>query len=213
MPTPLVFELALNLAESGEFDRAASLFHNRFFPREEGGTNVREVWIEVQLQHALNLSQNGKCSEALSIANSLTSPVSDLSFTQDGLQPFAASARTGYLLGKMALQCGKPDDAQNYFKNAAEKTNGGEMAWAWLAAKQLPGFDQNQWTARLASTLQRSQATSETSTLAGWWVYNTAMLQRELGHEDEAQREFRRALVLPDDLLSYHLTREAMAER
>src|SRR6202044_2843955 len=52
MPTSLVYELILNLTEAGEFEKAASLFHDRFFQREEGGTNVRQVWLEVQLQHA-----------------------------------------------------------------------------------------------------------------------------------------------------------------
>ena len=55
-PPPLIFELILNLAEAGDFERATGLFHDRFFPREEGGTNVRQVWIEVQLQHALSLA-------------------------------------------------------------------------------------------------------------------------------------------------------------
>ncbi|PYX40036.1 MAG: hypothetical protein DMG81_07685, partial [Acidobacteria bacterium] len=47
-PPSLIFELILNLAEAGSFDRALALFHNRFFPRQEGGTNVRQVWVEVQ---------------------------------------------------------------------------------------------------------------------------------------------------------------------
>src|SRR5438128_11738972 len=50
MPSGLIFELILNLAEAGNYERATALFQNRCFPREEGGTNVREVWMEVQLQ-------------------------------------------------------------------------------------------------------------------------------------------------------------------
>ncbi len=37
-PPALIFESILNLTEAGDFERATSLFHNRFFPREEGGT-------------------------------------------------------------------------------------------------------------------------------------------------------------------------------
>ncbi len=47
MPSELVYELALNRAEAGDFEGARRLFYNRFFPRQEGGTNVREVWVEV----------------------------------------------------------------------------------------------------------------------------------------------------------------------
>src|SRR5262249_46243433 len=36
MPTGLVYELILNLVESGDFEKATSLFHNRFFQRAEG---------------------------------------------------------------------------------------------------------------------------------------------------------------------------------
>jgi hypothetical protein len=38
MPAELVYSLALNRAEAGDFDGAAALFRNRFFAREEGGT-------------------------------------------------------------------------------------------------------------------------------------------------------------------------------
>jgi hypothetical protein len=51
---------------------------------------------------------------------------------------------------------------------------------------------------------------SETSSFGGWWIYNAGMLERALGREEDAQREFRNALLLPDRLLSYHLTREAL---
>src|SRR5262249_9698781 len=42
MPSPLVYELALNKAEAGDFVGAKDLFRNRFFGREEGGLNVRQ---------------------------------------------------------------------------------------------------------------------------------------------------------------------------
>jgi Flp pilus assembly protein TadD len=43
MPTSLVYELALNRAEAGNYSGAVDLFRNRFFGSEEGGTNVRQV--------------------------------------------------------------------------------------------------------------------------------------------------------------------------
>ncbi|HEV2730254.1 MAG TPA: DUF5107 domain-containing protein, partial [Terriglobales bacterium] len=65
MPSGLIFELILNLVEAGNYERATALFHNRFFPREEGGTNVRQVWVETQLQRSLALARQGQCAEAL----------------------------------------------------------------------------------------------------------------------------------------------------
>src|SRR6185437_13093254 len=101
MPTALVYELALNRAEAGDYNGAAALFHNRFFPRREGGTNVREVWVEIQLEHALALSQSGACNDALSVAASLGSPVPGLAFTEDAMKPFLASPRVNYLTGPL----------------------------------------------------------------------------------------------------------------
>ena len=70
-PSSLIFELIFNLAEAGDFQRAESLFRNRFFPREEGGTNVRQVWVEVELQKMLASARNGHCADALVLAEHL----------------------------------------------------------------------------------------------------------------------------------------------
>ncbi len=205
MPAELVFELALNLAESGDFNRATALFHNRFFPREEGGTNVRQVWVEVQLQRALDQAKNKHCEAAISIANSMGSPVPDISFTKDGLEPFLNSARTNYLVGQIDSQCGKRDEAHKHFETAAGKSDAGEIVWAWFAAKQLPGFDQSQWTAPLEAALEQSATISDSS----WWIYNSGMLNRALHRDEIAEQLFRQTFLLPDHLLSYHLAREA----
>jgi tetratricopeptide (TPR) repeat protein len=210
MPTQLVFELALNLAEAGDFDRATALFRHRFFPREEGGTNVRQVWVELRLQRVLDQAKKKHCGEAITIANSTGSPVQDMAFTNDGLQPFLNSARTNYLLGQMYSQCGKPEEARQNFESAAGKSDAGEIIWAWFAARQLPAFDQSQWTVRLESALEQVTAMSETSGLSGLSAYNSAMLNRALGREHEAEQGFRQVFLLPDNLLSYHLTREAL---
>jgi len=209
MPNEVVFELAMNLAESGDFNRAAALFRNRFFPREEGGTNVRQVWVELQLQRVLDHAKNNHCQAAISIANSMGSPVQDIAFTKDGLEPFLNSARTNYLLGQVDSQCGKRDEARKHFENAAAKSYAAEIAWAWLAAKQLPGFDQSQWNSRLQTALEQARAISDSS----WWMYNSGMLNRALGREQQAQQLFRDTFLLPDRLLSYHLAREAAASQ
>jgi tetratricopeptide (TPR) repeat protein len=213
MPSELVFELALNLSEGGDFDRAAALFRHRFVPREEGGTNVRQVWVEVQLQRALKLAEKGDCGAALSASQQLGSPVSDFPFTSDGLEPFVNSARTTYLLGKLETQCGKTDESGKRFQTAATKTAAGEIFWAWLSAKELPDFDQQQWTPRLGWALEQASEMAETSSFAGWWVYNSAMLNRALGHGQQAEAELRKTLLLPDRLLSYHLARAALAKQ
>ena len=211
MPSHLVYELILNLTEAGDYDAAAALFHNRFFQREEGGTNVRQVWIEVQLQKALSLANHGRCTEAASVADHLGAEVPDLIFTHDGLEPLVRSARVSYLLGSLYKSCKQSDKAQANFKQAAQQSNLEDAVWAWNATKELPGFEPDSERQKLESILQRTRSTSEISSRTGWWLYNAAMLDRAVGRSEQAENEFRSALLFPDQMLSYHLTRLALA--
>jgi tetratricopeptide (TPR) repeat protein len=201
MPTRLIYELILNLAEAGEYDAATALFHSRFFAREEGGTNVRQVWIEVQLQRALGLAHGGGCSEALSAVEHLASEVPGLPFTRDGLGPIMGSARTNYLLGEVYGSCGETDKTKSRFEAAAAQANPDQIVWAYRSAQKLPGFDQGQWQSRLEAARQGSR--SQTS----WGYYNRGLIDNALGHAADAEGDFHRALLMPDGLLAYHLTR------
>ena len=187
MPSELVFELAMNLAEAGEFDHATSLFRNRFFPREEGGTDVRQVWVEVLLQRARSTQRAGNCDPALALADTLGSPQPDMPFTTDGLAGFVASARTSYWLGTIQAACQKTEAAQRQFEATTRRLGAGEIVWAWLAAKELPGFDSSRWTAQLERALKESDFMAESSTFSGWWVYNSAMLKRRAWSRDRSR--------------------------
>jgi hypothetical protein len=43
-------------------------------------------------------------------------------------------------------------------------------------------------------------------------MYTAGMLERDLGKEQEANARFRKALLLPDRMLAYHLTRLAQLD-
>ena len=211
-PPALIFELILNMAEAGDFERATTLFHNRFFPREEGGTNVRQVWIEVQLLGILASAKGGHCGEALLVAQHLGSEVPELTFTRDGLEPILQSARTSYLLGTVFASCGKAAEAKAKFELASAATAPDQIKWAWLAARKLPAFNQAQWQDRLQTSLEQAENRSDTSSYPSWWEYTAASLAKELGRPSEADIRFRKALLLPDRMLAYHLTRLAKSE-
>src|SRR6266849_2182912 len=212
MPTRLIYELILNLAEAGDYDAATTLFRNRFFAREEGGTNVRQVWIEVQLQHALWLARTGRCSEALSGVEHLPSEVPDLSFTRTGLEPILRSARTNYLVGELYGSCGEAAKSKSRFELAVARLTPDQITWAYMSARKLPGFDQSQWQRRLESALDSARSLGQTSSLPGWWFYNCGLIDTALGHAADAEAEFRNALLMPDHLLAYHFTRLALAQ-
>ena len=211
-PPPLIFELILNLAEAGDFGRATSLFHNRFFPREEGGTNVRQVWIEVQLLEALSATKNRHCDQALNIARLLGSEVPELPFTRDGLEPILRTARTNYLLAAIYGDCGQREEAKAKLQAASTAESPDQVHWAWLAAQKLPDFDAKQWQDRLRKAYLQAASRSDTSAYPSWWMYIAGTLAADLGQKQEAEVRFRKALLLPDRMLAYHLTRLEKAE-
>jgi len=210
MPSEVIYELILNLAEAGDYDRGTALFHNRFFPRQEGGTNVRQVWVEAQLQRMIALAQAGNCTEALAAEQILGSTVPRLPFTQDGLKPILDAARTNYLVGGVYATCGKSKEAESRFQLASIVSAPDQIVWAWLAAQKLPRFDHKQWKPRLQAALAEAENLTETSAFTSFWVYVSATLNNALGQKQEADAAFRKVFLLPDRMLAYHLTRLAL---
>ena len=211
MPTSLVYEWILNLTEAEELEKASALFQNRFFQREEGGTNVRQVWLEVQLQKALSKAKQGQCFDVLKIADHLAEPVPDLAFTHDGLEPFLQSSRINYLLGNVYKSCNAPEKAEAHYKQAAEKANFTDAVWAWRASQQLPNFDADLAKQKLQQMLEQMKRSGESGSPRGWWLYNFAMLDAALGNTRQAEKQFHEALLSPDVLMTHHLTRLAMS--
>src|SRR5207245_10763144 len=136
----------LNRAEEGNYDAALDLFRNRFFGREEGGTNVRQVWIEINLQRALKLARENRCKDALTVAKSLGAPIPDLIFAQDGLLPFLNSARSNFLLGEVSLTFGQVEGARERYRRSAQATRASDIVWAGAAARKLKGDDRAKGT-------------------------------------------------------------------
>jgi tetratricopeptide (TPR) repeat protein len=211
-PPGLTFELILNLEEAGNFERANNLFRNRYFPREEGGTNVRQVWVEVQLQNVLASAKAENCTDALTKAAHLGDQVPEIPFTHDGLDPMLKSARTYYLLGTVYTTCGKSEDAISRFQLAAATSAPDQIHWAWLAAQKLPAFNGTQWQERLQSALVQAASRTETSAYPSWWHYTAGTLQAALGKSQEARQSFQKALLLPDRMMAYHFTRLAQSQ-
>jgi hypothetical protein len=211
MPTSLVYELALGRAEAGNHSGAIELFRNRFFGSEEGGTNVRQVWIEVKLQQAVVLAQTGHCEDALAAARALGSPVPGLPFTQDGLQPMLNSARTNYLLGELSSACGQKEEADRRYRLSSQAIDASDAVWAWASAKKLSSHDPAQWQKRLSLALSQAESNARTSAHQGWWNYSLGVLQMALGREVQGKASLRESLLLPEDRMSYHFSRLALA--
>lgn len=191
MPAPLVFDLALSLAEAGDFAGAEALFRGRFFAREEGGTNVRQVWIEVQLQKALSSGDAG-------VVARLGQPVEGLDWTRDGMDAFLRGARFHYLAGLAAERAGDMQEAERHWRRAASEADSLQVAYARRAAQRLPGYDDALWVRRVEARL----AATADNALA----WRGAMLA-SLGRRTDALAAFRDAQLAPDRALSRYLAR------
>src|SRR6185503_1542083 len=101
MPPELLQRLALGLAESGRADEGETLLAGKFFPREEWGTNVRQVFVEIRLQKALGLA--------------LEQEVPGFPFTKDGLAAFVDTPRVQYAAGEVAALAGDPAAARAHW--------------------------------------------------------------------------------------------------
>ncbi len=211
MPTPLAYELALNRAEAGNYGAALELFRSRFFGREEGGTNVRQVWIEVNLQRALKLARENRCKDALAVAKSLGSSVPGLAFTQDGLLPFLNSARSNFLLGEVSSACGQAEGAQQWYRRSAQATGASDIVWAWASARKLNVYDPAEWNKRLHAALPQAESSVETGSSSGWCLYTAGVLQIALGDTQKGNALLHEALLAPETRMSYYLSRLAIA--
>jgi len=212
MPSALVFQLALVLADLGRFDEAEALFRGRFFPREEFGTNVRAVWLEVRLARALAAARAGRAKEALAVAASLARPVDGLAFTADGLGAFLEDPRFQFHLGELHALCGSDAAARQSWAKAAA---GGDAfpflgpVYAWRAARRLGPVGDAAWRSRFERTLEAIDSRLAVGTnYPGLLAAARALTLRALGRDDEARAEVERTLLLPDKRLAHRIAQE-----
>ena len=204
MRVELVYELALHQAEAGDYRAAADLLRNRFFPREEGGTNVRQVWIEVELQRLQSLAQQGQCDRANEGLARLNQPQPGMIFTQDGLEDMLAAGRPQYQIAMVQRACHRTVDAESTLKKLADRKDEDDLVWSDKAAQLLPGYDAAAWRHRLQEAADRLTARAQKNS---YRTYYLGMLQNSLGEKEAATVTLSKVFLLPDQTLAYHLTR------
>ena len=192
LPTPLALDKALTLAESGRFAEAKQMFENRYFERQEGGTNVRQVYLETELLRALNLAKTHQADALHELTEGLGKEVPGLAFTKDGLEAFLTAPRFEYDLAEAESLAGNDPAAHSLWQKAAT----GNDAYAVLAARQLGA---NDWRTRAEDEIGRSRDD-----------YQQGILLRALGREQEAEARFKNVLREPDRQLSHYLARRAI---
>lgn len=202
MPSNLVYQLALTRAEAGKFSSALALFKDRFFPSEEGGVTATQVISEIKLMQAEALARAGKCDEALAF----------LSAEHPGLNVNGAVAQAYVRMAGIAKSCGQTQRSEQLLRKAAGSQHEGDSAWAARADKLLGSYDAAQEQKELEASLANAERRTNTSSYTGWWWYNIGTIEDALHHKEQANAAFRRSILLPDSLMSHHLSRAAMEE-
>jgi len=214
LPGSLVFKLALALVEAGRLPEAEAQFPGRFFAREEFGTNVRQVYIEVQVQKALGQAGAKACATARETVAGLGREVTGLAFTREGLDAFVDAPRTQFLVGEVLERCGDSAGARARWEKASQAGDAypqPNLAYAYRAAERLGRADAVK--PRVEAALQ-----SWTNRLAVGTGYpgpnacGQGLMLQALGRDEEAHSKLREALLLPDKLMSHYLSRGALAE-
>ena len=219
MPSLMVFKLALALAEAGDAAGAERLFHDRFFPREEGGTNVRAVYAQVRVTSARVAAQAGKCADARDIVNGLPAERSDLAFTRGGMADAVASPMMDYQLAAIESSCGDRAAAQNRWNRLARPlTSGGSplaLALADRARARLGKARTLGQRRRLEDALESATRTLQSggTSSPGTMELARAMLLNALERAADSQAAFQRAFIHPDRNLSHAHARLARSER
>jgi tetratricopeptide (TPR) repeat protein len=218
MPPALVLKLALALAEADDAEAAERLFHDRFFPREEGGTSVRTVYAQVRLASAAVAAQRGSCETALGILEPLPREQPGLAFTSGGLADTLAAAPMAMQIADIESACGKRDSAKSRWErltralqaDSAPLTTGiADVARDRLGRPRTP-----QEQARMDQALAAATATLESAgtNSPGLTEYARSLLLAGLGRAEEAHASLQRVFLYPDRGLSHALARAAFRQ-
>jgi tetratricopeptide (TPR) repeat protein len=215
-PAALIFKAALALAEAGDADGAERLFHDRFFPREEGGTNVRTVYAQVRLTSARLAAERDQCDSARPIVDSLSKEQPGLPFTSGGLSDTVAAPPLALEVASVESACGRGANARATLERLARPLaqDGAPLTLAIAdAARDRLGRPRTAAErGRLERAVENATATLESAGTSGPGLleYARGVLLEELGKETEGRTSLRRVFTYPDRGLSHALARGAL---
>jgi len=214
LPTALVYKLALALAEAGRFAEAEALFPGRFFPREEFGTNVRQVYLELKLREAIALARAGRTAEAQALAAAFGRPVAGFDFTNDGMKALVEAPRFQYYCGELQALLGNDAAAREHWRKAEAGRDLRQAAFAYRAAQRLADANEAVWRPRLEAALAEADTyLFRGGHYPGLATCSRGLLLRALGRAAEADEALRQVFTLPDKGLPHHMARLALQER
>ena len=218
MPGAMALKLAWALAETGEASAAERVFHDRFFPREEGGTSVAVAYAQTRLISARLAAQTGRCAAALGEVDALATEQPGLAFTAGGLGNLLAQPALSHQVAEVEWACGRRRQARARWERLAglrSSRSPMNVAIASLAARSLGRADGPAERAALQAALADASSALDTGGASnpGVTEYARGLLLQALGRDAESRRSLRRVFLFPDRNLSHVLARAALHAR
>jgi tetratricopeptide (TPR) repeat protein len=216
LPSSLVFKLAIALAESGDAAAAERLFHGRFFPREEGGANVRTVYAQVLLSSSRASARAGRCADALRQLDAAPRERQELAFTAGGLADTLSTPLMARQAAAVESRCGRTASARQRWERLAQPLAAGaaplSVAIAHDARRRLGRPVTAAERRRVAESLDAATRSLESGTTSspGTLELARAMLLAALGRAAESRTALQRVFVYPDRNLSHAFARLTM---
>jgi predicted Zn-dependent protease len=202
MPADLVYQLALTRAEATQYEQAEALFKGRFFPSAEGGITSNQVLFEIRLMQAGAWANVHNCA---AVEGFLTSDAPGMSL--DG-----RSAREYVLLAGIERSCQHEKESEEFLHKADAGVDSEDLVWSIQAEKSLGTYDAGKAEQRLTEALAAMESRTQANPNSGSSCYDIGLLQVARNLKEQARESFDRALILPDNHMSHHLAREALAE-
>ena len=115
------------------------------------------------------------------------------------------------MMAAIAKSCGHSQESAQLLQQAAAGNGAENSAWVTKAENLLGTTDAAKQQQKLQASLSDAERFTDTSALTGWWWYNIGTIQAAMNHKDQAREAFEKALLLPDSMMSHHLSRTAMA--
>ena len=194
------------------------MFHDRFFPREEGGTSVAVAYAQTRLISARLAAQTGRCAAALGEVDALATEQPGLPFTAGGLGDLLAQTALSHQAAEVEWACGRRRQARARWEHLAGLRSGRSpmnVAIASLAAGSLGRADGAAERSVLQAALADASSALDTGGASNPGVTECArgLLLQALGRDAESRRSLRRVFLFPDRNLSHVLARAALHAR
>ncbi len=209
-----IAQIALLWVAAGDVGKGQGLFNGKNFPEEKQPNDVRQAYIEVQMQGLRSLAVAHRCDAVIKGLDAI-GDVEDknLAFTLHSFDGLMKGPRFQYYLGDLEYACGDDKAAHKRWSKVAKAEADPEtadFAFPALAAGRLeqPARQMLETdAAAVARLLAASPAESR-----GILLYTQGLLLYTLGQQDKARAAFQEGAKAPNANMSRYLSLLALWE-